>query len=56
VLELAEVIAKIRALFAQPQPGEAAVNELWSHTETALRNLLVLFGGPAPASREGFWK
>jgi Ca-activated chloride channel family protein len=56
VLELAEVIAKSRALLAEAQPDEAAVNELWSRTETALRNLLAHLGGPAPASREGFWK
>jgi Ca-activated chloride channel family protein len=56
VLEIAEVIAKIRTLLAEAQPDEAAVNELWSRTETALRNLLVYLGGPAPASREGFWK
>jgi Ca-activated chloride channel family protein len=56
VLELAEVIAKIRALLAQARPDEAAVNEVWSRTETALQNLLVHLGGPAPAGREGFWK
>jgi Ca-activated chloride channel family protein len=56
VLELAEVIAKIRALLAEAQPEEAAITELWTRTEAALRNLLVLLGGSVPASREGFWK
>ncbi len=56
VVELAEVIAKIRALLAEAQPTDAAVNELWARTETALRNFLILLGGTAPASREGFWK
>jgi len=56
VLELAEVTATIRALLAEAQPDKAAVNALWSRTETALKNLLILVGGPAPASREGFWK
>ena len=46
----------IRALLAEAQPDEAAVNELWSRTETGLKNLQAFVGGPAPANREGFWK
>jgi Ca-activated chloride channel family protein len=56
VLELAEVIARIRALLAESQPDAIAIDELWSRTETALRNFLLLVGGPEPAKREGFWK
>jgi Ca-activated chloride channel family protein len=56
MLELAEVIAKIRALLAEAQPDEAAVNELWTRTETALQSFLVFLGGPAPGQREEFWK
>ncbi len=56
VLELAEVIAKIRALLAETQPAEAAIDELWSRTDTALRNILVAIGGTPPTAREGFWK
>jgi Ca-activated chloride channel family protein len=56
VLELAEVIAKIRALLAGPVAGAAEVNELWSRTKTALKNSLTHLAGPEPSPRGEFWK
>jgi hypothetical protein len=56
MLELAEVIVKIRALLSETQPDDAAVNALWWRTETALKNIQTFLAGSAPASRKGFWK